>query len=183
MRLLSFLSLLVLAGCGLCGSYTVASGYTLDGEPLDGTYRESCGAGRGSWGSWNLFGDGRAQLWLEFDDMNTALVEMEASIPLSLMVPGEVVGHPELISHAAINDMAGNVFAGGGLVEGSTVEIVADHSGGLDPCEIEDGPVYSLTWDLEWHGESGDGQDYDYAAHGSDKVRFDTFLSESCGGW
>jgi hypothetical protein len=179
---------LLLAGCDLCGTYTVASGYELDGEPLDGTYKEACGAVRGSWGSWNLFGDDRAILFLEFSDMNTALVEMEVSMPLERMVAGEVIGLPDLLGHAAINDMAGNVFAGAALEEGSTVEIVSDRSDGDDPCTMEggdtwDGPTFVLRWDLSFHSDGGGGETYDYAAVGKDTVGFDTFLSESCGGW
>ena len=180
----------LMVACRPCGEFTVASGYMLNGVSLDGNYPETCSADYGTWGSWNLYGDNTALIYLEptgqgEDTINTAAIQMTVNVPLSRMMPGELIPVDELYGEAYILSPNGNVFAHAGLVTGE-IEVVADKSDGTDPCAMEggstwDGPTYVLRWDLQWHGSDYDGT-YDYSAVGQDAIGFDTFLSESCGG-
>ena len=182
---------LLLNGCDLCGSYSVSTGYTLSGEPIDGGYKETCGPNYGTWGSWNLFGDDRAWVWHEPSgkgdlNLNDMIIDMVVTIPLERMVPGEIVSMEALGGYAELVDLAGGSFAVAPLTDGQ-VEILSDLSDGDDPCTMTgggtwEGPLYKMRWDLTWYAESGP-EVYSYTASGKDKVGFDTFLSASCGGW
>lgn len=187
MRWIGLVVGLAAPGCG-CGSYEISTGFSFGDTPVDGAYHEDCGARWGSTGSWDLFGDGGAEIWFETSasgdrDWNSVPIDMALYLPIDRLVPGAVFGIEDLWGNAQLGDMSGNTYAHAGLTAGH-VEIVAQKSDpDADPCDVvyknQDGPAYLVDWDATFEGADGEGA-YRYEATGRDTVQFSTFLSESC---
>lgn len=200
--------ILLQLGCiGTCGSYTIQTGVWFDqvmgdlweGDPtatqpeghdfvaLDGEYREQCGKKWGTWGNWDLLGDGRATINFQtyhpdFDlDINSIPIDLYATVPVGDWQPGQrfELGST-LLGWAELTDMSGEHFKQASLVSG-WVEVTSGTLDG-DVCAEDEGwaqgvgPTFGLSWELEW----SDGADVHYAAEGADDVWFDTFLSAAC---
>lgn len=176
---MSWLGLLM--GCLLCGTYEVSntSATNNDGDDYNGTWRESCGEGRGTWGSWDLYGDDTIEIYFapdrKGDDTWDAIdLSVSAVVPIENWEVGRTLEVGEFGGSAHINPGATLVEDPAGLTEG-TLTIVSGWEGD-DVCAVEDGPVFKLQWDMVYGGDDGPT----YVVDGSDSVRLGTFQSESC---
>jgi len=165
-----------------CGTYVVSQTVATDyeGHDYNGTWKEVCGAQRGSTGVWDWWADGWSYLWFSPDAPGERSwmaidLEIQVGLPLGGVVAGDVL-EAELAGSAAINPGISLAYDQAALTSG-TVEVLSVPAG--DPCEIEDGPTYRLKWDLTFGGGAGPT----YVLKGNDSVQFSTFTSDACGGW
>lgn len=170
----------LLMGCLLCGTYQVSdtTATNADGQDYNGTWRESCGATRGTWGSWNLYGDDTVEIRFApdrngSDTWDAIDFEITAVVPTANWEVGRTLEVGEFWGGAYINPGITLTEDVAGLTQG-TLRIDSGWEG--DVCEAEDGPEYRLTWDLVYGEEGGPT----YVVEGSDGVQLSTFLSESC---
>ncbi len=173
--------LLLLAGCG-CGDVVVSNttADNFEGNQYNGSWKEKCGPINGAYGNWDLFGEGTADMWFSPSARGDRFwmasdLEITLSMDLGSLVVGEVLGLDEVWGGASINPGVSLSEDPAGLTE-ARVEVLDGPDPDEDVCLIEDGPVYRLSWELLYGG--GDGPTYELS--GRDKVRFSTFLSESC---
>lgn len=165
-------------GCAACGSFVVsgAQATNFEGETYNGHWFEECGANYGTTGTWNLFGDGFANLefrpsasgdrdWLGID------LEIGASFPTDQIAEGATV--TDVVGGAAINPGITLHEDVAGLTSG-TIEIESFQ--GLDDVCADDGPTLRVHWDLTYGAEPGPV----YVVKGTDRVLFSNFLSEDC---
>lgn len=175
-------ALLAQAACATCGRLET-SGLTAtdaEGRMYNGVWGESCGANRGTSGTWNLYGDSAAHVmffptapgdrgWMAID------LNLEIAFPTSA-----------LVQDAVLTDLAGGAFVNPGLTLSEDLASLTDGevevlsvSGLDDPC-ADDGPQARLSWDLTF--DSGVDGGPRYEARGTDVILFSNFLSEDCPG-
>ncbi len=166
------------AACAPCGTFvlsgTTATNY--EGFDYNGVWHEQCSVNMGSSGSWNLFGDGMANLdffpsasgdrdWMGID------LEITASFPTAQIKDGATI--TDVVGAAAINPAITAHEDAAGLTEGR-IEIHGLQ--GTDDVCADDGPTARVTWDLTYGAEGGPL----YVVKGSDRILFMNFLSADC---
>jgi hypothetical protein len=175
--------LVAAAACAPCGSYEITNtlAETPEGGTFNGHWKEQCGASYGTWGTWDLMGDGVAELWFDPDaagdrSWDALSIEIIVGVWNTDLVEGATLGVDQLGGTALLNPCVSCPQDTASLTSG-TIEVLAGPEG--DPCDIEDGPTFKLRWDLVF----GDGVGPTYEATGTDAVQLSTFLSEVCGGF
>jgi hypothetical protein len=170
------------AACVPCGSYEISTtaAMSADGASFNGSWREQCGVNTGTWGTWDLLGDGVAELWFDPDaagdrSWDSLSIEIAAGVPTSALVEGATLGLDQVGGYALLNPCVSCQQDQAALTE-ATIEVLSAPE--EDACTIEDGPTFRLKWDLVF----GDGVGPTYVVSGADQVQFSTFLSETCGG-
>lgn len=185
MALCIFAAAAPLTGCILfpCGDYVIenTAATTDDGRSYNGKWTETCSASAGTSGTWDLYGDGNAQLVFapSGNDDNWTLardIMMEVAFPLERLVVGETIHLEELAAgSAALNpciDCPQDTVA----VSSAEIEVLSGYDG-TAPCDEDPGPAFQLRWDVTF----GDGAGPTYRAQATDDVEFSVLLSESCG--
>lgn len=164
--------------CAACGSFeisgTTATNY--EGHDYNGRWSERCGMNSGTGGTWNLFGDGMANLdfrpsasgdrdWMGID------LELTAAFPTDQIADGATI--TDVVGSAAINPAISAHEDAAGLTEG-TIEISGLR--GMDDVCADDGPTAHVRWDLTFGAEPGPL----YVVKGADRILFMNFLSADC---
>jgi hypothetical protein len=162
----------VLAGCqgggdglpfGRCGSYTLRSPTAGIDEPAE----ERCSSGQGTYGNWDLMGDGQANLVLRAHDYDDAVGWFEAELTFPNAQLTQVGATIEPASFATMYSW-GTGLAFDEADPTDRVEITVERIG-TDYDDVWEEAYFRLSWRGSW-GDPSDGPFY--TAEGEDWVGF-----------